>query len=364
MKLTKITSMMAAATAVGFCMSASATGEGRSGKLELDNPVTKVNVTTSSATGGSWNNPAPATESSYFVIDCDAATSNQFNATSVTTGKVVKCTFTLQAAPVPMPLSVPDNNTQVAFCIATNTTSGGAARFQAYVNNVWTNLTGATIPATESEYTLTITFDYSESTTYAKFTIGNTDLTASEVSWFPTSKSGSTGVQQYCFIGEGNLKSFLTTDQNIKAEEETITIGGNTVTIGIPEEVVQTIGGGNSSTAAAALAVNGSNGQLQLDNYVIYGLDGEGNIKQEAKPVAKADAATTGGGIKLNFENVAANQVTGTTIKYTLLGKTNSSAGNWNTVVGPTTDKDAMVIPSDTSYRIFKVEVTVEKGNN
>ena len=357
MKLTKIMSMMAAATAVGFCMSASA-AEGRLNKLELTNPVTNVDVTASALTGGGTWNTTPTVESSYIVIDCDAATSNQFNATSATTGKVVKCTFTLQAAPVPMPLSIPDGNTQVAFCIATNTTSGGAASFQAYVNQTWTALTGVAIPATENEYTLTITFDYSESTKYAKFSIGNTDLEASGVSWFQTSTSGSS-VSQYCFIGEGGVKSFLTTDQNIAAEEEDI--GGHT--IGIPEEVVQSIGGGSSSAAATELAKTGTNGQLQLDNYVIYGLD-NGAIKQEAKPVAKAATATTEGGIKLDFTNVAANQVTGTTIKYTLLGKTNSSAGIWNTVVGPTTDKNAMVIPSNTSYRIFKVEVTVEKGNN
>ena len=353
---------MAAVATAGFCMSAVA-GEGQSGKLELDNPATNVNVTATALTGGGTWNTTPAVESSYIVIDCDAASSNQFNATTATTGKVVKCTFTLQAAPVPVPLSNPDSNTQVAFCIATNTTSGGAATFQAYVNNSWTTLTGANIPATDSEYTLTITFDYSGTTKYAKFTIGNTDL---EVpggdTWFPTSKSGSTGVSQYCFIGEGGVKSFLTTDQNIAAEEEQITIGGNPVTIGIPEDVVQTIGGGSSSAAATELAKTGTNGQLQLDNYVIYGLNSNNEIKNEAKPVAKAATATTGGGIKLDFTNVAANQVTGTTIKYTLLGKEKSTDTGWTTVVSETTNKDAMVIPSGTSCRIFKVQVTVDKN--
>lgn len=356
MKLTKITSMMAAVATAGFCMSAVA-GEGQSGKLELDNPATNVNVTATALTGGGTWNTTPAVVSPYIVIDCDAASSNQFSAANATTGKVVKCTFTLQAAPVPLPLSNPDSNTQVAFCIATNTTSGGAATFQAYVNNVWTNLTGVAIPATDSEYTLTITFDYSGTTKYAKFTIGSTDLEASGNSWLQTSKS-SDSVQEYCFIGEGGVKSFLTTDQNIVAEQEVI--AGHT--IGIPEEVVQSVGGGSSSAAATELAKNGTNDQLQLDNYVIYGLDNSGAIKQETKPVAKAATATTGGGIKLDFTNVAAKQVTGTTIKYTLLGKEKSTDTGWTTVVSETTNKDAMVIPSGTSCRIFKVRVTVDKN--
>ena len=97
-----------------------------------------------------------------------------------------------------------------------------------------------------------------------------------------------------------------------------------------------------------------------LDNYVIFGLDDNG-IREVAKPVAKAATSITNGGIKLNFTNVATNEVSGTTIKYTLKGKTLSSDDSWSTVVGPTTDANLMVIPSSTSYRIFKVEVTVEK---
>lgn len=357
MKLIKITSMMAVAVAAGFCMSVNATvpaGEGKNGNLELTAPATKVNVTTSAATGGSWNT-RPDTEGAYFVIDCDAATSNQFHATE-TSNKIVKCAFTLKPAPVPYTVSLPapDASAQVAFCIATNTTSGGAATLNAYVSGGWTALTG-TIPSVE--YTLTITFDYTGATKYAKFAIGDDDLTNGGEKWFPIADPNATGVKDYCFIGSGDLKSILTTGQDVTAEQETI--GGHT--IGIPEEVVSQIGNGSSSAAATELAKTSDvNGLTMLDNYVIFGLDDNG-IREVAKPVAKAATSITNGGIKLNFTNVAANEVSGTTIKYTLKGKTRSSDDSWSTVVGPTTDKEAMVIPSSTSYRIFKVEVTVEK---
>ena len=364
MKLTKIMSMMAAATAVGFCMSASATGEGRSGKLELDNPVTKVNVTTSSATGGSWNNPAPATENSYFVIDCDAATSNQFTATEagITTGKVVKCTFTLQAAPVPMPLSIPDGNTQVAFCIATNTTLGGAASFQAYVNQTWTALTGVAIPATETEYTLTITFDYSESTKYAKFTIGNTDLAASGVSWLQTSKS-SDSVSQYCFIGEGNLKSFLTTDQNIAAEDINITPpgGGAATEIAVPEELVAGLRAGGVAAADMGTTLSGAaaNGATVLENYVLFGITNTNAVTAATKPEAKIATAKVDGNIPLDFQNLNVKSVDGVTPSYQLKGQ-KSSSGAWYTLATANDAAALKITPAYISdgYRNFKVVVS------
>lgn len=373
MKLLKISSMMAAATAVGFCMSAAATGEGQSGKLELTDPVTKVNVTTTETVGGDWNTsvvPAPIIEGSgadaYFDIDCDAATSNQFNATSRTTEKVVKCSFTLQPAPVPHTGSLPppDVDAQVAFCIATNTALGGSATLNAFVNGSGWQY-GLTGPSNlTDEYTLTITFDYTGSTKYAKFSIDGVDLNNSGTVWFPVTTSVK-GVQQYCFIGSGALKSISTTGQDVVAEIAPVVIDGNSVNIGIPEEVINSelIGGGSAAAAATELAkTSDNNGMTMLDNYVIFGLNNDGSIKQESQALAKADATTTGGGIKLNFSNVAAKKVSGTTIKYTLKGKEKSSDADWSTVVAATTDKDAMVIPSGTPYRIFKIEVTVDKN--
>ena len=148
MKLLKISSMMAAATAVGFCMSASATGEGQSGKLELADPVTNVNVTATSPQTTYWNT-APDIEGSgadaYFDIDCDAATSNQFSAATRTSDKIVKCSFTLQPAPVPYTSSLPppDDEAQVAFCIATNTTSGLELKAFGKGFSDWKTLTGS-----------------------------------------------------------------------------------------------------------------------------------------------------------------------------------------------------------------------------
>lgn len=356
MKLIKITSMMAVAVAAGFCMSVNATvpaGEGKNGNLELTAPATNVNVTTSAATGGSWNTrPDTDTEGAYFVIDCDAATSNQFNATR-TTDKIVKCAFTLKPAPVPYTdsLPAPDNNAQVAFCIATNATDG--ASLQAYVSGGgWTNLTG-NIPS--AEYTLTITFDYTGATKYAKFAIDGVDLTNGGEAWFPIATS-ATGVQDYCFIGSGDLKSILTTGQDVTAEQETI--GGHT--IGIPEEVVTAIGGGDSSVAATVLAETSSvNGMSKLDNYVIFGLDGSGKVKEEVKPVAKPSTQVdASGNIPLNFQNLDVKAVSGTSVSYQLMGA-NTSAGPFTAVGSPVSDAANVKIPYDTTYKVFKVQVNV-----
>ena len=356
MKLIKITSMMAVAVAAGFCMSVNATvpaGEGKNGNLELTAPATKVNVTTSAATGGSWITRAPDTEGAYFVIDCDAATSNQFHAT-IASNKIVKCAFTLKPAPVPYTVSLPapDASAQVAFCIATNTTSGGAATLNAYVSGGWTNLTG-NIPS--EEYTLTITFDYTGATKYAKFAINGVDLTNGGEAWFPIATS-ATGVRDYCFIGSGDLKSILTTGQDVTAEQETI--GGHT--IGIPEEVVTAIGGGDSSAAATVLAETSSvNGRSKLDNYVIFGLDGSGKVKEEVKPVAKPSTQVdASGNIPLNFQNLDVKAVSGTSVSYQLMGA-NTSAGPFTAVGSPVSEAANVKIPYDTTYKVFKVQVNV-----
>lgn len=358
MKITNLISMLAAASAVGFCMSATA-GEGQSGTLVLADPVTNVSVTTSASSGGSWNNPAPDIVDGYFEIDCDAATSNQFTATSITDSKVVKCEFVLMPSPVPYTGSLPDpdSDAQVAFCIATNTTSGGASTLQAYVGGDWKTLTGA-VPT--EEYTLTITLDYSGTIKYAKFAINGNPLKYNSDTWIQTGKNSATGIKDYCFVGSGSLKSILTTGQNIAAEEATV--GGYSVAI--PEEAIA-VAGGSASSAATELAKTSSvNSMTKLENYIIFGMNDAGTeIKEEAKPVAKAATVGQDGAIKLNFTNVAAKEVAGTTVKYTLLGKVKST-DEWSTVVPATASKDDMKIPANTSYRIFKVDVTVEYANN
>lgn len=348
--------MLAAASAVGFCMSATA-GEGQSGTLVLADPVTNVSVTTSAEPiGGSWNNPAPDIVDGYFEIDCDAATSNQFTATAGTDSKVVKCEFVLMPSPVPYAdsLPAPDGDAQVAFCIATNTASGGASTLQAYVGGGWNTLTG-TVPT--EEYTLTITLDYSGDTNYAKFAIGGTTLTYSSAEWIATGKDSATGVTDYCFVGSGSLKSILTIGQDIAAEEATV--GGHDVAI--PEEAIAAFGGdGGAAAAATELAKPDANEKTKLENYVVFGqkaLDGDitATTKPVAKPATKADAS---GNIPLNFQNLDVKEVAGTSVSYQLMGA-NSSAGPFTAVGNSVSDAADVKIPSDTTYKVFKVQVNV-----
>ena len=359
MKIKNLISMLAAASAVGFCMSATA-GEGQSGTLVLADPVTNVSVTTSASSGGSWNTE-PEVVGDYFEIDCDAATSNQFRATSITDSKVVKCEFVLKPSPVPYngnesPYAppAPDGDAQVAFCIATNTAASGPCTLLAYLNNGWVELTGD-VPT--SDYALTITLDYSDAAKYAKFAIDGMPLTTNGVSWFATTRmNGKTGIQDYCFVGSGSLKSILTTGQDIAAEEATV--GGNTVAI--PEEAITAFGGGDAATAATELAKADLNGATKLENYVIFGqkaLDDEitAATKPVAKPATKADAS---GNIPLNFQNLDVKNVPGTSVSYQLMGA-NSSAGPFTAVGNSVSDAADVKIPSGTTYKVFKVQVNV-----
>jgi len=375
-KLIKVISVATAVATACFCMSAVAAGtEGQSGKLTLTTPaVTNVNVTATSTEGGSWNTNVTGVakierDGEYMVIDCDAASSNLFTAASRTTNEIVKCSFTLQPAPVPhtgSDLPIPDASAQVAFCIATNTASGGASAFYAYVGS-WTQLTNSTANLS-SDYILTITFDYTGSSKYAKFSIGDTDLLdASDNKWFSIGTAAN-GVQKYCFVGNGNLKSFVTTGQDVAAEEIHITPPGSESSkpIDVPEELVSSvrtaIGGGATSEQIAAMLVSTDTGNhaTLIDNYVLFGATTTNDTKAATVPVAKPAVKSTDGNIPLTFniplEGRAA--AVGATVTYQLMGAT-SSAGPFSAVGDSTTDANALKIPTGTSYKVFKVTVSV-----
>ena len=374
MKITNITSMLAAAAAVGFCMSATA-GEGQSGTLVLADPVTNVSVTASSVSGGSWNEPAPNPDGVYLEIDSDAESPNQFTATDagITTSKVVKCEFVLKPSPVPHTgsLPAPDGDAQVAFCIATNTSSGGEAKLMAYVadgSDAWKELSGPEVPTGDTDYKLTITFDYSATAKYAKFAIDNSNCTYNAGYWIQTNTSNNkTNITDYCFVGSGSLKSILTTGQDIAAEEASITppSGEGSVNIEIPEEALAAVAGATTDEKVSSLLANGSNSQPKLNNYILFGTENN-VIKEDAMPVSKISTTVNGTDIPIGFDNIdtaaAAARVNGATVKYTLKGRKTYNGG-FDTLVSATTEASAMKITSaniEDGYKFFKVDVTVE----
>ena len=373
MKLKKAMMSLAAATAAGLCISAYA-GQGQNGKLTLGQFEPQFEITTANAenpSGGSWNS-TPTVEGGYIAIDCDAASSNQFTATSATTGAVVNCDFELQVAPVPAnlrPASAP--GAQTAFCVCVDDTT---TNFCAFVNGVWKDLTGVTVPAAETDYLLRVTFDY-KSGKFVKFSVKTTgdyvDLYGGTPStnWFGTGvAAGVTGVREYCFVGTGNVKSFTTAQANVVAEAAPVVINGTPVEINIPEEAVAAFGNGNATAAATVLAQEGDNGAIMLDNYVLFGATSKGAVTSNTKPVAKSSVVGDGkGDIPLNFENIGAGKsklVAGARIRYKLYGKEKSTDDSWGDPIVNTLDASALKIPKDTNKRVFKVDVTVEYGNN
>ena len=378
MKLIKVISVATAVATAGFCMSAVAVDiEGKSGKLTLTTPaVTNVNVTATSIQGGSWNTNETGVakierEGEYMVIDCDAVSSNLFMAASRTTNEIVKCSFTLQPAPVPhtgSDLPIPDVSAQVAFCIATNTASGGASAFYAYVGSGWTQLTNSTANLS-SDYILTITFDYTGSSKYAKFSIGDTDLLDdSDHKWFSIDTAAN-GVQKYCFVGNGNLKSFVTTGQDVAAEEIHITPpgGGSEKTIDVPEELVKALrdAGIESASIGTVLSTDAGNGGSLLENYVLFGVTNASEVTSSTKPEAKIATKKSGDNIPLAFQNLDVKSVSGMTVRYELKGKKRSADIDWDSLDTQTDSTALKITPKNISdgYREFKVFVTVGYSN-
>lgn len=371
MKLKKAMMSLVAATAAGLCISAYADNpeKGQSGTLKLTDPVTTASAVVSddtlTTTGGTWVN-VPTAENGYMVIDCDAATSNEFTATSTTTGAVVQCDFDLQVAPVPLSLRPASAvGAQTAFCVCTNTTDGGAMFFCAWVNSAWVVLDGFTVPAVDTEYMLRVTFDYKNGK-YVKFSVKTSgdyvDLyDATPTNWFATG-SAATGVSQYCFVGTGNVKSFALAQSDVEAEDAPVTPpgGGDPVTIEIPEEALAAVSGATTGAKVEELLKDGSNNQPQLNNYILFGLDNTGAIKAEAKPVSKISTVLDGGNIPLSFDNLNVQNVPGTTVKYTLKGRKTYN-GEWETLVNEGAASAMKITPENITagYKFFKVSVDV-----
>ena len=384
MKLKKAMMSLAAATAAGLCISAYAANpeKGQSGTLNLTDPATNASVTVSGSTvttnGGSWNS-VPAAENGYMVIDCDAATSNEFTVTTATSNPIVQCDFELQVAPVPVslrPSSAP--GAQTAFCVCVD---GPDTNFCAYVGGVWTNLTSASypVPAVDAEYMLRVTFDY-KSGKYVKFSVKDANgatwyelSDASSASWFATG-SDAIGVSQYCFVGSGNVKSFAMAQSAVEAE---VVVDPTThKEVAIPEaqvaavEALATEGG---QTVAAVLATQATTkfpnltvGGVTVADAIALGLiapdnKGEMEVKQTSVKVS-GNALAASSDIAINV-NVAKPEGSNATIKYTLRG---SRDGETFSDVNGYTDMDSVpTIPTsligtgDNKYLFFKVKVSV-----
>ncbi len=374
MKLKKAMMSLAAATAAGLCISAYAANpeKGQSETLNLADPVTNATAVASGSTltttGGTWVNP-PTAENSYIVIDCDAATSNEFTTTERTTEPVVQCDFELQVAPVPESLRPNDApGAQTAFCVCV---VGNDTNFWAYVSTGWEKLEGFTVPAAETDYSLRVTFDYKNTTKYVKFSVKTSGSTYTDLHedgdsttiWFETAQA-QTGVNQYCFVGSGNVKSFAMAQSAVVAEEIPIVppTGGDAIQIVIPEEAIAAFGGesGSAATAATELVKPADNGKTVLENYVIFGqkaLDKE--ITSDTKPVAKISTKTdASGNIPLSFQNLDVKNVPGTSVSYQLMGAA-SSGGTFYAVGAAVSNAADVKIPRNTEYKVFKVQVNV-----
>jgi len=385
-KLKKAMMSLAAATAAGLCISAYAEEKGQSGTLNLTAFGTQFTESAGLPTTASWNQvPAVETisETPWFVIDCDAASSNEF-AVTATTGAVVQCDFDLQVAPVPLSLRPASaSGAQTAFCICTNATAGGAAFFCAWVSSDWVALDGFTVPPVDSEYSLRVTFDYKNGK-YVKFSVKTSgDWTElyeqgnSTHKWFATG-SGATGVSQYCFVGTGNVKSFTTAQADVVAES--VDVGGKDVAV--PEaqvaavEALATDGGQTVAQVLAADANDKFNTLAVADGVTVADAIALGLIApnsagtamevKETSVKVSGNALAASSDIAINV-NVAKPEGSNATITYTLLGSTDGSSfsavPNYTGLSSVPTIPTSLIGTESGKYLFFKVKVSVTYPN-
>ena len=316
------------------------------------------------------------------VIDCDAATSNEFTTTARTTDPVVQCDFELQVAPVPVslrPASAP--GAQTAFCVCV---VGTDTNFWAYVSSgQWKKLAGFDVPAAETDYSLRVTFDYKNATKYVKFSVKTSGSTYTDLydadgevtdKWFVTASS-NTGVSQYCFVGSGNVKSFAMAQSAVEAE---VVVDPSGKEIAVPEAQVAAVeamvtGGETVAEVLAADANDKFSGLAVEDGVTVadaiaLGLvapNSAGTAMEVKEPSVKVsgNALAASSDIAINV-NVAKPEGSNATIKYTLRGSTDgetfSDVDGYKNMDSVPTIPTTLIGTGAGKYLFFKVKVSVE----
>ena len=324
---------------------------------------------------------------SKFEIDSDLANPVVFTAADALTQQMAKVTFNLDAAIVPNGAlqAFGDNAPKIAFALYE---SGSSTNFTAWLGSDWITLTGATVPAEGTPYTLTMEFDNQVAdASKVRFSV-----TVSETTTILQPQDATDGWIAYTtpvtgvdvkvnFVGCGKVASFEGKQLNVIGE---IIVIGDKGSVDIDNEAkaafAETINGtdyvsvGDFLAADAKTAFSGSSFQEGLTVAEAYALglvekDGTGKMvaKDNGELKVRADAqASTTDGIPVNL-NIQPPTDTGATITYQLQGSANGT--DYTDIGDATGDKSAIKIQTsdigtgDGKYRYFKVQTIVTLKN-
>ena len=321
---------------------------------------------------------------SKFEIDSDLANPVVFTAADALTQQMAKVTFKLDAAIVPNGAlqAFGDNAPKIAFALYEQSVS--STNFTAWLGSDWITLTGATVPAEGTPYTLTMEFDNQVAdASKVRFSV-----TVSETTTILQPQDATDGWIAYTtpvtgvdvkvnFVGCGKVASFEGKQLNVIGE---IIVIGDKGTVEVNKAAkaafVETIKDTSYASVDAFLAADaktafsGSSFQEGLTVAEAYALglvekDGTGKMvaKDNGILTVKADAqASTSDGIPVKL-NIQPPTDTGATITYQLQGSVDGIG--YTSIGGAIGEKSAIKISTSSvgtgegKYRYFKVVTTV-----
>lgn len=331
---------------------------------------------------------------SKFEIDSDLANPVVFTAADALTQQMAKVTFNLDAAIVPNGAlqAFGDNAPKIAFALYE---SGSSTNFTAWLGSDWITLTGATVPAEGTPYTLTMEFDnqvadaskvrFSVTVSETTTILQPQDATDGWIAYTPP----VTGVDvKVNFVGCGKVASFEGKQLNVIGEIIVIEGKGS---VDVKKEDVKAFekaipAGSSYDTVDKFLAAPANDvfanssfqtGLTVAEAYAIglVAKDASGMMApvDDGALKVKADAqAGTTDGIKVAL-NITPPDVkdTGATIYYQLQGSTTGVVESYVDIGDAVTSQDLIKIPTanvgvgDNKYRYFKVKtiVTLKSAN-
>lgn len=356
----------------------------------FDVSTTATNNGTLAANGNAQCTPAD----SKFEIDSDLENLVVFTAADALTQQMAKVTFNLDAAIVPNGALPTFENKAPKIAFALYQSGDTTANFMARLGSDWITLTGATVPAEGTPYTLTIELDNRvANASKVRFSVAISETTTvllpenSTDGWIDYATPVTGAGVKVNFLGCGKVASFIGKQLNVIGEiiviegkgsvdvkKEDVKAFENAIPVGSSYDTVDKF----LAAPANDVFANSSfqTGLTVAEAYAIglVAKDASGTMAPvddgALKVKADAQAGTTDGiKVALNITPPDVND-TGATISYQLQGSTDGSS--YTNIGKEESEQSAIKIPTDCvdgsnekpKYRFFKVvtKVTLKGG--
>ena len=216
----------------------------------------------------------------------------------------------------------------------------------------WTDIELNSSVTEEADVSVRVEYDGRATQAKVRFTIGNY-----EYGWYDVGKINTNTIKAF---GAGIVTSIAGTTHTIKSEIVPITPSGEgekkieftPIQIAALEEA------GVDFSNPTELNTKQANGQTKLTNYILFGKATEITAADMPKAVGEP-IASAANKVAVKVDGLNVQTITGTQVKYVLMGSETGAENSWYTVV-EAQEANTLEFPNTTDYRYFKVKAVIE----